>query len=292
MSDVFISYSRLDRERVQVLAQELESQGFSVWWDRSIPPGKNFDEVIEHALAAAGSAVVVWSENSIKSSWVKTEAAEAASRGVLIPILIDSVKLPLEFRRLQTADLSHWRGESDDSELHQAITAIRELLKPSSGLALTETQSKATAAPASLKSGAAPGNRPTRPAERKYSLLLAKREDGGGYTLPQLAVGYLLVGGLLSAIGKQLPPQPWIAALYVFIIPIFAMVRLRDTPFRVAGVSALGVLFGSLIVGPGETGQGPEAIVAAVWLLYLAVAGLLWAIPALRNRWRGQDRLS
>jgi WD40 repeat protein len=37
---------------------------------------------------------------------VKTEAAEAARRGVLVPVLIEPIDLPLEFRRLHTLDLT------------------------------------------------------------------------------------------------------------------------------------------------------------------------------------------
>jgi hypothetical protein len=81
-----------------------------VWWDRKIIPGENFDQVIEHELEAAKSIVVLWSKNSISSEWVKNEAAMAAERGVLVPAMIDSVKLPLEFRRRQAADMIGWDG--------------------------------------------------------------------------------------------------------------------------------------------------------------------------------------
>jgi hypothetical protein len=41
---------------------------------------------------------------------VKTEAAEAMRRKILVPVLIEDIKIPLEFRRLQAADLSTWTG--------------------------------------------------------------------------------------------------------------------------------------------------------------------------------------
>ena len=46
MSQIFISYSQADRARAQTLVAALEREGWSVWWDRKIPPGKTFDEVI------------------------------------------------------------------------------------------------------------------------------------------------------------------------------------------------------------------------------------------------------
>jgi TIR domain/Protein of unknown function (DUF1566) len=111
MTDVFISYASEDRERARKLASALEAQGWSVWWDRKIIAGQSFDQVIEHELETAKSVVVLWSKNSISSEWVKNEAAVAAERGVLVPALIDSVKLPLEFRRKQVADMIGWDGD-------------------------------------------------------------------------------------------------------------------------------------------------------------------------------------
>ena len=60
MSDIFLSYASEDRERVRPLAKALSQQGWEVWWDRIIPTGKTFDEVIDEQLAAARSVVVVW----------------------------------------------------------------------------------------------------------------------------------------------------------------------------------------------------------------------------------------
>jgi hypothetical protein len=50
MSDIFLSFSSADRDRARQLAELLERQGWSVWWDRTIPPGSSFDQVIEQAL--------------------------------------------------------------------------------------------------------------------------------------------------------------------------------------------------------------------------------------------------
>ena len=110
MSDIFISYAREDRDKAQALAELFQQQDWSVWWDRNIPPGRSFDAVIEEALGAAKCVVVLWSKNSASSDWVKGEAGEALQRKILVPVRIDSVNVPLEFRRLQTVDLSDWKG--------------------------------------------------------------------------------------------------------------------------------------------------------------------------------------
>src|ERR1041384_3067259 len=125
MSHVFISYSSTDRERAKRVAQAVEAAGYSVWWDRQIAPGQIFDEVIEKALDQSACVVVIWSSASVKSEWVKAEAAEAAKRKVIVPVLLDSVMIPLEFRRIQAADLTRWNGSRDDSEFQKVLAAIQ-----------------------------------------------------------------------------------------------------------------------------------------------------------------------
>ena len=108
MAEIFISYARVDRERAQALAGALGREGWSVWWDRDIPPGRTFDEVIEEALAEAKCVIVLWSRDSVRSEWVKAEASDAARRRILVPVLADDVMPPLEFRRIQSAAVPEW----------------------------------------------------------------------------------------------------------------------------------------------------------------------------------------
>jgi WD40 repeat protein len=125
MTDVFISYAREDRETAQRLAAALEARGWSVWWDREIPVGHSFDQVIEQQLDAAKSVVVLWSQDSAASEWVKNEAAFAAEKGVLIPaVLLSNARPPLEFRRRQTADLEGWRGDPGHAGFRRLCDAI------------------------------------------------------------------------------------------------------------------------------------------------------------------------
>jgi hypothetical protein len=135
MADIFISYAREDRERAGRIAGVLESCGWSVWWDHKILTGQAFDEAIERELEAAKCVIVLWSRESIGSEWVKNEAAFAAERGVLVPALIDRVKLPLEFRRRQTADLVEWDGLAEYEGFKALYSGIAAKVKPVEGVA-------------------------------------------------------------------------------------------------------------------------------------------------------------
>lgn len=128
MTDIFLSYASADRDRAQTLALALERHGYKVWWDRTIPPGRVFDEVIQEALQNARCVLVLWSEQSVRSNWVKTEAAEGVAQDKLVPALLDPVPPPIEFKRIQAADLSAWSGDEDHNEYRKLIAAIDERL--------------------------------------------------------------------------------------------------------------------------------------------------------------------
>ncbi len=131
MADIFISYASEDRPGVEPLARAIEDRGWSVWWDRKIPPGKTFSQVIEEALSAAKCVIVIWSNASVKSDWVQNEAAEGARRSILVPALFDDVQIPFEFRRIQAADLIDWKAETDHPGFTILIGAISEIVGPS-----------------------------------------------------------------------------------------------------------------------------------------------------------------
>lgn len=124
LADIFLSYASEDRATARLVAQLLEGRSWTVWWDRKIPPGVAYDEVIESEIGAAKFVVVLWSKSSIKSEWVKNEAASAVEQEKLIPVQIDDSKLPLEFRRRQTLSLSGWSGDASDTRLESLFEAL------------------------------------------------------------------------------------------------------------------------------------------------------------------------
>ncbi|MGE3939220.1 MAG: SUMF1/EgtB/PvdO family nonheme iron enzyme [Nitrospirales bacterium] len=157
LHDIFLSYASEDRERVTPIARTLESLGWRVWWDRRIPTGKRYAQVIEEQLDASRTVVVVWSKTSIQSDWVHTEADEGLRRDVLFPIRIDDVRPPFEFRRIQAADLMQWQGNQDDDQwrlLIDDLASVPDMPKPSSQIGHEEEQEKKTSISEKTKSGA------------------------------------------------------------------------------------------------------------------------------------------
>ena len=126
-SEVFVSYATADRERVQTLVHALEGEGLQVWWDRDIAYGESFHKVIEQALNDAECVIVAWTNHAVASEWVVNEASDARKRNRLVPVMLESVRPPLEFRHLQTADLSAWQGDASDPQfagLRRAVSAM------------------------------------------------------------------------------------------------------------------------------------------------------------------------
>jgi hypothetical protein len=129
VSDIFISYASEDRDRAKVLAHALESEGWSVWWDRMIPFGRPFDDVIQENIDAAKCVLVLWTEHSTASKWVRSEATEAEERNTLVPVLLGTqVDIPLAFKLLQAADLSAWEPGVAHPEYDKLLDQIRSLI--------------------------------------------------------------------------------------------------------------------------------------------------------------------
>ena len=108
MSDIFISYKREEQDKARQLADALEKQGWSVWWDPKLRAGEHFDDVIQKALQEARCVIVLWSKRSVQSRYVKDESSYALRRGKLVPVTIEDVELPFRFEVIHTLSLADW----------------------------------------------------------------------------------------------------------------------------------------------------------------------------------------
>src|SRR5215204_2108310 len=82
---VFLSYDRDDEQRAQAFIGALQSQGFAVWWDGLISGGHDFADRIQEALTESDVVVVLWSQYSSHSHWVRDEASFGRDRNRLVP---------------------------------------------------------------------------------------------------------------------------------------------------------------------------------------------------------------
>lgn len=125
MADVFISYASEDRPRIRPLAEALQERGFSVWWDRSLAAGHDYAAVIERELKNAKAVIVVWTQSSSVSTFVRDEAGRARDAGRLVPVLLDPVQLPLGFGAFQAEDFTRWNGGANAPQMQILDEALR-----------------------------------------------------------------------------------------------------------------------------------------------------------------------
>lgn len=128
MADIFISYADEDESRIRPVVEALEKLGWSVFWDRKIPPGHTWRDAIGAALESARAVVVAWSITSVKSRWVQEEADWGLHRSVLIPFFLEDVKPPLGFGAIQAADLTDWMGDPSHPGFQLLVGALSGLL--------------------------------------------------------------------------------------------------------------------------------------------------------------------
>jgi TolB-like protein/Tfp pilus assembly protein PilF len=121
---LFLSYARADRARAKKLADVLTKAGYTVWWDALIEGGAQYAASIREALETADVVIVLWSENSVESDWVRDEAALGRDRHRLVPLTLDGTAPPLGFRQYQAIDFSNWRGRPDVTEIAAIERAI------------------------------------------------------------------------------------------------------------------------------------------------------------------------
>lgn len=127
MVDVFISYSRDNKARVADIAAAVAAAGYDVWWDAELPPHRSYGDVITEKIGSAKAAIVVWSQTSAQSEWVRAEADVARNQKKLVQTAIDDVMPPLPFNQIQFADLRDWRGEPDHSGWRKVLMSLEDL---------------------------------------------------------------------------------------------------------------------------------------------------------------------
>ncbi len=131
MKDIFVSYSRKDSTIAKKFRDLLTEEGWSVFWDVEILPGQAWSDQLEAKLNDCKCIVVLWSEHSLQSDYVKEEAAIGKSGKKLVPIMIGAgISPPFGFGMLEAAMLSDWDGNKENREYRNLIKAITEHVSP------------------------------------------------------------------------------------------------------------------------------------------------------------------
>lgn len=216
MTDIFISYSRQDSDRVRPLAEALADSAWSVFWDRAIPVGSTWAETIGSKLEAAECVLVIWSESSIGSQWTLAEARKGLERNTLVPVCIDAVDPPLPFGEIQHANLIGWDGDRSDPEYKRVVQAVSDRLEQarvgrSTGSSAIQTAAQNGAGPApQVSSDESAGRDGLRPTEGGNALGRPRKPSGLIVALGLLVAVVMVVGAyyLIPQEGEVEPPTP------------------------------------------------------------------------------------
>jgi hypothetical protein len=125
VADVFISYAHSNRELASSIADALSAAGASVWWDRELVGGNDFDSTIMRELTAARCVIVLWTADSIRSGYVRDEAKVALDQAKLVPVAYEGVDAPLGFRRLHLLRIGR-AGHEDVEFMRLLKRAVEE----------------------------------------------------------------------------------------------------------------------------------------------------------------------
>jgi adenylate cyclase len=122
-AEVFVSYSRNDKERVLELTGKLRAAGVSLWIDQSgIDAATQWGEQIVHALDNSKVLLLMVSEAAVQSHNVAKEVVLVSERkGRILPVHLEPTQIPPSLK-YQLAGIQHidYR-DSDSGESVQSI---------------------------------------------------------------------------------------------------------------------------------------------------------------------------
>ncbi|WP_347718686.1 TIR domain-containing protein [Sphingomonas sp.] len=128
MTDIFISYARPNEPLAKQAAEALRTAGYGVWRDDELPAHRAYGEVIEERIKLAKAVLVLWSNDAVRSQWVRAEADAAREAGTLVQLSIDGVLPPMPFNQIQCADLMGWSGDVDAPGWKKVESSIASLV--------------------------------------------------------------------------------------------------------------------------------------------------------------------
>lgn len=111
MGRVFISYAHEDREQAQRVCERLKAIGFDPWIDTNTPASReDISALINGQLNDVDAVLVLWSENSNSSVWVRGEALKGLEQRKYFGALLTPMSPMVPFNALMAPDISDWSG--------------------------------------------------------------------------------------------------------------------------------------------------------------------------------------
>ena len=92
---IFLSYSHLDGEHAAELIRGMNENGFRVWYDEGLVPGKEWDENIARTIMHCSYFVALMSKNYLESANCRDELNFARDKKLpLLLIYLENIELP------------------------------------------------------------------------------------------------------------------------------------------------------------------------------------------------------
>lgn len=100
---IFVSYSHEDLTQVSHVLEYVDSQGYKFWYDKGIPGGAEWDELIETKIARCQFLLVFVSSSSINSKYVRREVKFAdLMNKIVLAVMLEDAELHTGMKMLLT----------------------------------------------------------------------------------------------------------------------------------------------------------------------------------------------
>tara|TARA_R110000787_G_scaffold14647_9_gene45074 strand:- start:1358 stop:2266 length:909 start_codon:yes stop_codon:yes gene_type:complete len=122
--DVFLVSANEDRDTAKLIARRLRALKFKVWFDQK-QVDETFDAKDARNATNSTSMLVLWSENAVKSDWVRAAASVGHSRpGTLVQMALDKT-IPYEpFRTNKRFSIASMTSRKTPEGFYQAVDEL------------------------------------------------------------------------------------------------------------------------------------------------------------------------
>ena len=142
MSDIFVSYASQDRDAAFRIVAFLEQNGIRCWVaPRDVPPGMEYGEAIIQGIAQSRALVLILSDQSNESQFVRKEVERAVSKTKpVLPVRIREVKPSgsLEFFISSSQWVDAWKSPMEQ-HLLPLVAAIKAMGTPGAATVQSST---------------------------------------------------------------------------------------------------------------------------------------------------------